>query len=60
MIKLTGLWENKTSDGKQFLAGNIGNARILIFQNDYKKEERHPDYYLFIDEKKEQEERAPF
>jgi len=47
MIKLCGLWE-KQKDGKRYLSGSLGGARIVILPNNYKKEEKHPDYNLFV------------
>ena len=30
------------------LSGSLGGARVIILENRYKKEERHPDFNLFI------------
>lgn len=53
MVKLTGLWKNETKEGETFYAGNLGNARVLIFKNQYKEESKHPDLNLFIAPQKE-------
>lgn len=52
-ISLMGLWENTDKNGNKYLSGNIGNAKVMIFKNTYKKAEREPDYRLYI-AKKEQ------
>lgn len=45
----------KEKNGKKFMSGSIeeekivfenGKASILMYKNDYKTEERHPDYKL--------------
>lgn len=57
MIKVTGLWKNVDKNGKAYLSGYFGSAKILIFPNEYKKEEKHPDYILNIVENKKETER---
>jgi len=57
MIKLTGLWKNKTKDGKQYLTGGLGyGAKILIFPNSYKEKESDPDYIAYIAAKEQKDE----
>jgi len=46
--KLTGLWKNKTKDGKTYLSGTIGLARLLVLPNDFKKTEKDPDYNVVL------------
>lgn len=48
MIPITGLWKSKTKDGKAYLSGPFGGARILIFPNDYKEAAHHPDYQMYV------------
>lgn len=52
MIQITGLWLNETQDGQKYFTGYMGNARVLIFRNGYKKEDKHPDYILYVSENK--------
>ena len=60
MIKVTGLWKNKGKDGKLYLSGRLGySANMLILPNNYKKEEKDPDYNLFITEPKKREQQKP-
>ena len=47
-VKVAGLWRNKARDGSAYLSGNWGDARILIFQNGYKKGEKEPDYHMYL------------
>lgn len=52
MIKLTGLWLNESKDGKnKYFSGSLGQGRILIMKNSFKKEgSNEPDYTLYIEE----------
>ena len=58
MMKLTGLWKSKTKDGKTYLSGNLGNIKVLVFTNDYKKKDSDPDYNLFFAPKEEKDKPA--
>lgn len=55
MIEITALWSKKDSKGNTYLVGYFGNARLLIFKNTYKKEEKHPDYRMLIAPKGEKQ-----
>lgn len=47
MVRLGGLWKNETKDGKSYLSGTFGGARVLIFPNGYKKDgSNDPDFIL--------------
>jgi hypothetical protein len=46
--KLTGLWKNKTKDGKTYLSGSLGMSRLLVLPNDYKRNEKDPDYNVLL------------
>lgn len=51
LIQLTGLWAKKDKKGRTFLSGRLGNADIVIFRNDYKKEgSKEPDYRIYLSE----------
>jgi len=57
MIRLTGLWKQKGKDGKTYLNGNIGGARIMILPNEYQREgKKDPEYHLMISERPPKEE----
>lgn len=56
MIKLCGLWKHVPDEGKTFLAGTLGNARLVIFPNGFKTDQNNePDFIVYIDEKKARE-----
>lgn len=58
MLQLGGLWINESKKGEKYMVGYLGNLRLLIFKNQYKKEEKHPDYIMYVDEKERKEENA--
>lgn len=47
-VRLTGLWKHTSKDGKLFLSGAIGAAKVLVLQNEFKKEPGDPDFNLFL------------
>jgi hypothetical protein len=51
-IPLAGLWRNETKDGKTYLSGYLGEAKILIFPNGFKETEKQPDYRMYLVENK--------
>lgn len=48
MVKITGLWKNKTAKGDDYLTATLGMAKILIFKNGYKEKETDPDYNMYF------------
>lgn len=52
MITLTGLWLGKTRNGESMMSGNLGyGARIFVFKNKNKRNDKDPDYNLVVAEK---------
>jgi uncharacterized protein (DUF736 family) len=51
MINLCGLWKNTTKDGREYFSGNLGDAKVLIFTNDKKGNDKAPDFRLCLAEK---------
>ena len=53
-IKLTGLWKEKSKDGKDYLSGTMmPGAKLLIFPNGFKKRPNDPDYIAYLASSKE-------
>lgn len=48
LTKLTGIWLNKDKNGKVYMSGNLGGARVVILKNNFKEEDKHPDYNLYV------------
>lgn len=47
-IKAAGLWRGDTRDRGEYLSGNWGNLRILIFPNGFKEKKEQPDFYMYL------------
>jgi len=58
MLEITGLWANKSKNGETYYSGYMGKSAILIFKNNYKTEDKHPDLRMFVAEGKKREEQA--
>ena len=41
-----GAWTNKTKTGKQVINFTIDGKKYDMYKNDFKKEEKHPDYQI--------------
>ena len=41
-----GAWTNKTKTGKQVINFTIDGKKYVMYVNDFKKEEKHPDYQI--------------
>ena len=57
-IKATGLWLNKTKDGKTYFSGTMGQMNVQIFPNDFKTKDNHPDLQMYFVEKQLQKANA--
>lgn len=55
MINATGLWLHEKQDGTTYMSGTLGGVRVLIFKNEHKTEDKHPDYRLVFAENKPKE-----
>lgn len=56
MIKATGLWLNTDKEGNKYFSGSLGNARVVIFKNNFKEEgSNEPDYNMYFAEQVKKE-----
>lgn len=58
LVRLTGLWKNKSKAGTNYLAGSLSaSSRLLILPNTHKRQDSDPDFiaYLTPQEKKDKE-----
>lgn len=46
MIQLCGLWIGKTKNGDTYFSGTLGGNKVMVFKNNYKKSDNHPDYII--------------
>ena len=52
MERLGALWIKKNKKGEAFLSGVFLNKNIFILKNKFKKNEKSPDYQIFLKENK--------
>ena len=49
LVLIGGAWVHRDREGRTFLSGNLGNARLLVFKNKFKKQgEKQPDYRVYV------------
>jgi len=48
MVNIGGLWVNKSKSGEIYLSGYLNGAKLLIFKNNFKKDEKQPDYVMYV------------
>lgn len=45
------LWLNESKAGKKYMSGSIEidgvKHKVVVFKNDYKEEDKHPDYKVY-------------
>ena len=52
LVPIGRLWTHEDRDGKTFLSGYLGDARLLVFKNKFKKQgEKQPDYRMYVTRK---------
>lgn len=59
LINVTGLWKHPMKDGGTYLAGSLGNLKVLIFVNTKKQAgSKQPDYTLCFAPQEPKEKKA--
>lgn len=55
MVKIGALWSGKDKDGNSYLSGKMDSARLLVFKNNRKQNEKSPDWIVYVtrDEKRD-------
>lgn len=48
MIQLAAFWKRTSKNDRVYYQGKLGNGRLLLFKNDKKETEKHPDLILYI------------
>jgi len=56
LIKIGSLWINDSKEGK-ILTGRLGDAKLLLLKNKYKKTDKHPDYNIYVAKNEKREEK---
>lgn len=57
--KVGALWLKEKKDGRGYFSGMVGEMRVVAFENDYKEEEKHPDYLIYKSTDDETQTREP-
>jgi hypothetical protein len=58
MIQIAAFWKKESKEGKPYYQGRLGNNRLLLFKNEHKKEDKHPDLVLFLAESERRNEKG--
>ncbi len=59
LIEIGALWRQESKDGMKYLRGTMGSkAKLLVFANKYKKEERHPDFLVYVQKKEKDQDQG--
>lgn len=53
LFQVTGLWASKDKHGRDILTAKLGRIKIMILANSNKRQDKHPDYYLYVGLNKE-------
>jgi len=59
MTKVGALWLRESKKGNKFMSGNCNDVKIIVFKNGKKDNEKQPDYLIYLQEEKKDEE-VPF
>ena len=54
MIELASFWkrESKKDSSRTYWTGRMGRGRLLLFTNEHKTEDKHPDLILYVVEER--------
>ena len=47
LVRIGGLWRNTNARGT-YLSGKLGQAKLLVFENSHKTDDRQPDYIVYV------------
>ena len=64
LTKVGAFWLRDSKAGSKFMSGKIEQAlpadtNLLVFKNNYKKEDKHPDYEIFVKQVEQSEDNEP-
>lgn len=48
MIQLAAFWKKESKNGRTYYQGQLGDGRLLLFKNEHRDNEKHPDLILYI------------
>ncbi|MGE0489760.1 MAG: hypothetical protein AB7S38_11185 [Vulcanimicrobiota bacterium] len=47
-VPLCGLWARESKNGTRYYVGRLGGARVLVFANQQKNDDRDPDLQVYL------------
>lgn len=47
-VPLCALWANTSKGGKKYWSGMLGDAKVLVFENDKRGNDRAPDLRVYL------------
>ena len=59
MVVIGQLWRHDDEDGRIFLSGKLGHAKLLVLPNENKKTDENPDFIVYVASEKRQSASAP-
>lgn len=48
MIKMGAFWLSESKSGEKYFSGYLNGAKLMIFKNKHKTEDKHPDYIMYL------------
>ena len=54
-VELAALWKSESKAGKKYLSGRMGNARVFVFFDTDKRNDRAPDARIIVAPNKDRE-----
>lgn len=48
LVFISGLWENISKDGRQYLSGRLGPVRLVLFKNQRRTKTSDPDWLAYV------------
>lgn len=58
LVEISGLWKNEDKNGNVYLTGYLGSAVIKIFVNQFKENDKHPDFKMYVTRPKKTEDQG--
>lgn len=53
LVKIGGLYEKTSAKGTRYFTGRLGAAKLVVFANRDKKEDKDPDFFMYVQEPQE-------
>jgi len=57
-VKIGALWKKEDKEGNKWLSGKMGDAYLEVSKNQFKKEDKQPDFIVYVAKPKKAENRS--